>query len=356
MENIKKLREQFDKSVREIKTDTYSLSVGELINMYKEGDITISPEYQRYFRWNLEQKSSFIESLMLGIPIPSIFVAQDQNGNWDVIDGLQRISTILELVGELENKDPLRLMKTKFLPALENQTWQSIGPNFRRILKRQKISAVIIDSSNNSSIKYELFQRLNTNGSQLSAQEIRNVVTLMANKYLFEKIGKLSDSTNYLTLMDSLSDKKKKTQLDKEMLVESIILVTIDANTINPNQDLDPLLTENLIDNTALATNTQVDNVISKLEKYFTLMSNVLGVDAGKKYNRQKESYTNRFSRPIFEMTLMYVSKNYEKLVHNSDKLVIYHKNLPINELFKLITRNGFRPADRIKQIISKVN
>ena len=71
----------------EIRSDAYSMSVGELVSMYKENELHIRPQFQRLFRWSPFQKSRFIESILLGIPIPSIFVYQRPDGVWDVIDG-----------------------------------------------------------------------------------------------------------------------------------------------------------------------------------------------------------------------------------------------------------------------------
>ena len=81
----------------EIRTDGYPISIGELLAMYKDSELDIHPEFQRFFRWSPEQKSRLIESLLLGIPLPSIFVSQRENGIFDVIDGLQRLSTIFQL-------------------------------------------------------------------------------------------------------------------------------------------------------------------------------------------------------------------------------------------------------------------
>lgn len=81
------------------------MSIGELINMYKDNELQVQPDFQRFFRWNDNQKTRLIESILLGIPIPPIFVAQGEGGIWDVIDGLQRLSTILEFVGVLKNED-----------------------------------------------------------------------------------------------------------------------------------------------------------------------------------------------------------------------------------------------------------
>ena len=174
----------------EIRSDGYPMSIGELINLYRDGELDIHPEFQRLYRWNNEQKSRLVESLLLGIPIPSIFVSQREDGVWDVIDGLQRLSTIFQLVGILKDEDskllgPLTLSKTKYLPSLEGKTWEnedssvSLGTTNQLIIRRSKIDVKIILRESSESSKYELFQRLNTGGSQLSDQEVRNAILIM---------------------------------------------------------------------------------------------------------------------------------------------------------------------------------
>jgi hypothetical protein len=100
---IMSLIEEIKKESQEIATDSYFMSIGDLVSLYKEGEINIRPEFQRYFRWTTTQKYRLIESVLLGIPIPQIFVQQNDNGKWELIDGLQRVSTFLELMGELKD-------------------------------------------------------------------------------------------------------------------------------------------------------------------------------------------------------------------------------------------------------------
>src|SRR5260370_31484095 len=97
------LQDQIDKKRKEIRSDAYPMSIGEWISLYESDppEIDIHPEFQRFYRWTEEQKTRFIESILLGIPIPTIFVSQREDGVWDVIDGLQRLSTIYEFVGIL---------------------------------------------------------------------------------------------------------------------------------------------------------------------------------------------------------------------------------------------------------------
>jgi hypothetical protein len=106
------------------------MSVGEIMCLYRDKELVINPAFQRLFRWNESQKTRFIESLLIGIPIPPIFVMQDAGGVWELIDGLQRLSTILEFAGVLrsegdESAQPPVLEGTIYLPSLSGKRWES---------------------------------------------------------------------------------------------------------------------------------------------------------------------------------------------------------------------------------------
>ena len=100
-EKIADLGKQISDERQHIAADRMDISIGELVNMYEQQELIIHPEYQRLFRWTDTQKTALIESILLGIPIPPIFVAEDENGVWEVVDGLQRLSTIVSFFGKL---------------------------------------------------------------------------------------------------------------------------------------------------------------------------------------------------------------------------------------------------------------
>jgi hypothetical protein len=128
MDIPEQLSSDVESKAKEIHTDAYPMSIGELISLYRDKEIDIHPEFQRFFRWSSLQKSRFIESILLGIPIPSVFVAQREDGVWDVVDGVQRLSTIFEFTGILmydagKPYPPLSLTATDYLPHLEGMVW-----------------------------------------------------------------------------------------------------------------------------------------------------------------------------------------------------------------------------------------
>jgi len=170
------LQSEIDQKRQEIWSDYYSMSIGEWISLYQQGEVEIYSEFQRLHHWSDHQKNTFIESILLGIPISSIFVCQRKDGIWDVVDGLQRLSTIYEFVGILKDKDgkhvpPLILQKTKYLPSLGGKIWKDeehpegsikgFTPTQRLLMKRFKIDVNILLGNNDISTNYELFQRLN---------------------------------------------------------------------------------------------------------------------------------------------------------------------------------------------------
>ena len=216
------LLKELSEGRKEIKTDSYSMSIGELLNLYTEGELQLDPAYQRLFRWSDEQKSNFIESILLGIPIPPIFVAQKEGGKWSVVDGVQRISSILQLTGDLKNKEPLTLTTTRKLPSLEGFTWLTLPDDIKRILKRSKFGINIILTENSIQAQYELFQRLNTGGLHLEPQEIRNCLIIMLSEPFYDKINDLKTYTNYKSTLP-LSDEKFKIEHHMELILRYFI-------------------------------------------------------------------------------------------------------------------------------------
>jgi len=192
------LNDEIDLRRREIRTDGYSMSIGEWISLYEKDELDIHPEFQRFYRWSDTQKTNLVESILLGIPLPPIFVSQRPNGVWDVVDGLQRLSTIFQLLGILKDEKgkkvpALKLQGTKYLPSLKDMQWhdpknlkKSLSSEAQLSLKRSKLAVSIILKESDENAKYDLFQRLNTGGSELSPQEVRNCLLIMINKKMYE--------------------------------------------------------------------------------------------------------------------------------------------------------------------------
>ena len=235
------LNQEIQDKKKEISTDGYPMSIGELISLYKEKELDIHPEFQRFFRWSPLQKSKLIESILLGIPVPSIFVSQREDGVWDVVDGLQRLSTIFEFVGVLRDEEeklvePMALLETEYLPSLAGKYWDNDQDNsfdqaLRLTFKREKIDVKIVKKESDTSIKYDLFQRLNTLGSKLSDQEVRNCLLVMINKSFYEWLKNLAENEHFLNTL-VLTDKAIDEQYNMELALRYFIFKNFSSDEI----------------------------------------------------------------------------------------------------------------------------
>lgn len=163
---------------------SYDLSVKELISMVSDGIINISPDYQRKFRWEDDRQSLLIESIFLGIPVPSLFMATNNDASWEVIDGLQRLSTLIRFASSMEsparskiNKhDPLRLKGLEKLSTMNGLTFTDLPYSLQLDLLLKPIKVTTLSDKSDPQVRFDLFQRLNTGGIKLTDQEIRNCI------------------------------------------------------------------------------------------------------------------------------------------------------------------------------------
>lgn len=224
-ENLEKEIEQTRNSLR---SDRLDMSFGEIITNYEKGELIISPEFQRLYRWDLVQRTRFIESVLLGIPIPPIFVAEDRNGRWELVDGLQRVSTILSYFGKLKTRSVKanfwKMEEGNLLPALVGFTSKDMPEKYNLNIKRAVCRVEIIKWDSKWDMRYELFSRLNTGGTPLTEQEIRNSIFRSGLKKLYAFVDEAKQSEDFSVLVD-VSEKKKQRLGDEELILRFVALV-----------------------------------------------------------------------------------------------------------------------------------
>ncbi len=166
-----KIEEKFNRSQDALVLQQSDLSLKSISDMVESGAIDISPKYQRRPRWTEQKESDLIESFILNIPVPPIYLAEDAYGTYSVIDGKQRITAINKfLKGELSLKNPERF------PELDATKFIDLPTSIRNALKiRPYLRVVTLLKQSDSELKHEVFIRLNKAGVALNSQEIRNV-------------------------------------------------------------------------------------------------------------------------------------------------------------------------------------
>lgn len=156
-------------------------SVRELISQYEDGDI-VKPELQRKYVWNKRTASRFIESVLLGLPVPSIFLSNEPSGKRLIIDGYQRIRTLYDYIeeGVWHGDDSVfRLINSEMINVRwRNKAFKELDEDDKRRLRQYTIHAIIFEQRQprNDSGMFQIFERINTSGMTLTDQEIRNCV------------------------------------------------------------------------------------------------------------------------------------------------------------------------------------
>lgn len=209
-----------DSSRNTLQTDKLDMSFGEIMNMYERDEIIIDPEFQRLYRWTDYQKTRFIESVIIGIPIPPIFVAEDSQGRWEVVDGLQRLSTIFSFFGilkTLQEKNNWVLGAGDMIQSLDGYSCQELPLKIQLNIKRASFRIEIIKWNSEYDLRFELFNRLNTGGTPLTNQEIRNSLYRSISSKFNDFLKELAAYPNFVYVVDI--PKERQDQLYLEELV-----------------------------------------------------------------------------------------------------------------------------------------
>jgi hypothetical protein len=151
-------------------------SLKQIIDLIDSNDIELTPDFQRNFIWDRTRQSKLIESILLGLPLPSIYLSQYEDGRLTVVDGLQRLSTILAFM-----KDDLKLSNLEYLVECNGKRFSELdaflSPLRLRRFGQTQVMCYVIDYRSPSQLKFDLFRRLNTGGKPLNNQEIRNCLS-----------------------------------------------------------------------------------------------------------------------------------------------------------------------------------
>lgn len=229
-------------TTRRVQTQPYDYAVRSLMDMIVDQDLVLNPDYQRHYRWDAEKASRFIESLILNIPVPVIYLSEEADTSLTVIDGQQRLSALLSFIkpddldsvfekepefqqteaSELEKLDseftisPLVLTGLKVRSDLNGTSFKELSREDKNALQKRHIRCIVILNESDSMLKYEVFERLNTGSVELSSQEIRNCTYRGSFNKLINK--RLVKNEKFKELI-SLPEKDRKSMKDAELVL-----------------------------------------------------------------------------------------------------------------------------------------
>ena len=175
----------------DIRVSTRNFSLRNMIDMIAERGLDLAPDFQRLHVWNPVQKVRLIESVLLQIPLPAFYFAEDASGVMQVVDGVQRLTTINDFVtGDPKRGGGFPLVGLEYLSDVKGNRFRDLPAVWKRRIHNTQIVAHVIEPSTPSAVMYDIFRRINTGGTPLKAQEIRHCVSKQRSRdYLKELAG-----------------------------------------------------------------------------------------------------------------------------------------------------------------------
>lgn len=312
-----------------IRVDTKPFSIHQVIEMIKSGDIDLSPDFQREFVWlDITRKSRLIESLLLRIPLPVFYLAQDEDGRFRVVDGVQRLTVIRDFVEnrfKLKNLEYLTDCEGKWYKNLNRPDSDSLEQIYVRRIDQTQLFFNIIDPQTPERVKYDIFRRINTGGKSLNRQEIRNC---LERPHTRNFIKKLAQSEEFLTATrHSISPTR---MADNEIVLRFIAFFLLDHNLYGQTAykgDMDAYL-----DHTAdLLNKLSLDKFDIVESAFYQAMTNAYYLFEDRAF--RKANYINKslflsWSRVLCDISVdelksknaaAYLLNNLEKEIENND-------------------------------------
>lgn len=167
---------------RKVYTEQGDPEIESLYRKWKDGDLDIQPDFQRGFVWDIIKASRLIESILLDIPLPVIYLSQEKDGREYVIDGQQRLTSFFSYIdGKLPDpqlpfgKD-FKLNSLNVFSELIGKYFKDLPKELQKKIRYYKIRTITFRKESEQDLKFEVFERLNTGSVSLNDQELRNCI------------------------------------------------------------------------------------------------------------------------------------------------------------------------------------
>ncbi|MGN1411436.1 MAG: HNH endonuclease family protein [Oscillospiraceae bacterium] len=328
-------------------TDKREFTISALSDMLRDGDIKTDTDYQREYVYDNKKASLLVESILMGIPIPVLYLSEEEDSSYEVIDGQQRI---LSFVRYYNNEFALKLEKGSTFEELDGKKFKELDKALQRKYKQSSLSAIVILKESNS-LKYDIFERLNQGSIQLKPQEIRNCIYRGTFNTMLKDIVK----ENKNELSELFKDENKRMDYEEQILKFFTMLsyryikapfykAMNKYMSIHSNDD---------------------DKEIKKLKKKFLdtfrLVKQVLGKEAFSSYNHTNGKIIRSFNSSIYDSIMVsFASFRKQDIINNADKIKIAiedikNNNLNYDDCIHRGTNSGIKTSTRIEIIYNAI-
>lgn len=206
---------------RKVLIQQYDYAVRTLMDMVIEGELTLDPDYQRQYRWSDDKASRFIESILLNIPVPVVYLAEESDGSFSVIDGQQRLTSLFRFLkpAELQSVfdgaviEELTLEGLKVRSELNGKKYMELNRVDRSAIAKRAMRCIVVLNESDSTLKFEVFERLNTGSASLTDQEVRNCIYRGALNSLLKRLARNQKFQKMIALPEASQRDMKDAEL-----------------------------------------------------------------------------------------------------------------------------------------------
>jgi len=316
---------EIPREIRKINTQAYDKSVSDIVRMIEDGDINLNPEYQRNYIWDNKKASLLIESIILNVPIPVIYVSQEEDDSWTVIDGLQRLNSLHRFF-----QRDFKISGLDFLTELNKSDVKNLNPKALRVLRNGLLRIIVISFDSHPEIKYDVFMRLNTGSVKLNEQELRNCL------YRGNFNEALKEVVAYESLLTLFNLKEPHNRMiDCELILRYL---TISENLDSKSGIIKDYkgrmkisLNEFMITHQNI-TKDKADELMQKVKDSADKVLKIYGAKAFRRIN-VKDSFESTLNRALIDILM--VTANYftiDELEKNADAIYKKYEDLSLND------------------------
>lgn len=317
-------------SGQEIITKSTDPNILSLYQQYKEGDIDLQPDFQRQFVWDKKKASALIESILLEIPLPVVYLAEDDTSKLTVIDGQQRLTSIFGFYdGKFPDGTDFRLSSLKVLKQYNKMFFKDLPDEIKRKFKNYTIRTITISKNSGKDIKFDIFERLNSGSVALNDMELRNCI--YRGKYI-DFIKELSKNSLFRKLVGLRQEEKR--MKDVELVLR--FLAFSHTNYLDYSAPIKKFLNEDC-EKYKNQGSKELDDDLQRFKKALELVNSLFGEHSFKRYYRDQKNSTCRWEDTKFNVSLfdifmwVFSRQDKNKVMRNADLIREATMDLMVN-------------------------
>ncbi|MEV7964942.1 DUF262 domain-containing protein [Sphaerisporangium sp. NPDC088356] len=309
-ESIDEISQPFDPERIDVITRNPTIDL--LLSRIRDDMIDLAPDFQRAAGiWNLNNQSKLIESLLLRIPLPTFYAAENKNGVWVIVDGIQRLTTIASFIEpESLGRRPLTLQNLTYLGQYNGLRFEDLPGRLRTRLRETELVVHLIRPGTPEAVKFNIFTRINTGGLPLSRQELRHALIPGPARILLRE---LAESVPFRRATDQSI--KSERMDDREMVLRFIAFLLIDDIAAYDHRDFDGFLRSAMSSINVLSPD-KIDQIRTDFRRAMDASTNIFGQYAFRKRSRHNKRWRLPINKALFEAISVNLAKRSDEDLH----------------------------------------